>query len=328
LGQNRTISFLVTTACENQCRFCFERGSANAAILPADFVLAKVRERKPMAVDIAGGEPLLHPEFRIMADGIRKAGARLTVTTNGLALADAGLAEFLANTANRIVLSVHAGTPEDYAHVTGNQEGFSLLRKALSNLSKHVAKGQVLVNSTVTAQTWPAISAVPKLTAPIDPLAWHVTNPMPLGAAARDFAAIVPRIAQVRSGIDQVVQAARQQGMDVFFGFFPACALGEHRRFNSDMVEPGQARGFQVDRDLNPHQTQDLVFERRFAEPCQDCRLARTACAGPSAEYLRLFGSDELVAVTEADTSRSSGDRSHRRAGSNAPTSGRPDERD
>ena len=293
-----TISFLITTACQNRCLFCFERGSARTASLSADFVLQRVQERKPRSVDLAGGEPLVHPEFAAMAEGIETLGAGLTVTTNGLALADEGLARFLARTADRIVLSVHAGNAHDYEAVTANPEGFALLEQAIDNLAQFVPPGRVLINSTVTARTWCGISQVPRLVAPLRPLAWHVTNPMPIGAAAKNYEALVPRIETVRAGIEDLVRAAQEQSLDVFFGFFPACALGPYRHLNSDLAEPAQASGFPVDRDLNPHQTENLTFERTFAAPCRACALASDRCAGPAAEYLRLFGPKELVPET------------------------------
>ncbi len=295
-----TISFLITTACQNRCRFCFERGSARQRELPLEFVLDKVGQRRPKAVDLAGGEPLLHRRFREMARGIKRMGARLTVTTNGLALADEDLTDFLVEAADRIVLSVHAATPTAYAQVTGNPNGFSLLEQAVDNLSRRASAGQVLVNTTVTASTLEDLAAVPGLISPLRPAAWHVTNPMPIGAAAQHYDRIAPRIADVRRCIDAVAHAARDENLPLFFGFFPSCALGRYRDHNSDLIEPSQASGFHIDFDLNPHQTEDLVFERVFPRPCSDCSLAETGCAGVAARYVQVFGTDELSPVDTA----------------------------
>ncbi len=299
-----TISFLVTSACQNRCVFCFQRGSARSATLDVDFLLAKVAERRPRSVDLAGGEPLLHPGMRGLLERLSASGIRVTLTTNGLALADRDLARFVADRVARLVLSVHGATSQDYAATTGNAEGFRRLETAIRNLEQVARPGQVLVNTTVTRWTWERAEGIPGLVAGLRPAAWHVTNPMPLGAAASAYGQIAPRLARVRSRVEIVAEAARERGIPVFFGYFPSCGLGRYRDANTDLLEPAQARGFRVDQELNPHQVRDLTFERVYPEACSACVLQGKACAGVAARYVELFGDSELLPVTAVQEGR------------------------
>ncbi|NOZ88092.1 MAG: radical SAM protein [Deltaproteobacteria bacterium] len=296
-GGGGTVSFLVTTSCQNRCVFCFEQGACPSGdMLSYEFIASRLDELggRVKKVDLAGGEPMTHPKIHEIAKLIKDRMLGLTVTTNGLALADRREAEWLCGVADRIVLSIHAGNAEDYAWVTGNENGFAKVERAVANLADICKPGRVLVNTTVVKQTMDGLPETGKLVSRLGHARWHVTNPFPVGGASAGYKEIAPRLTRFREIVPGLVAEANSLGLDLGFSFFPTCAIGCLPGLNNDLLEPGQANGFVLDHESNPHHPGDLTFERVFSRKCRSCGLKGKACMGVAARYVEEFGEDEI----------------------------------
>jgi pyruvate-formate lyase-activating enzyme len=291
-------AFFVTTRCQNRCRFCFERprerGAREVAPRWLEGKLDALLARGVRSVDLVGGEPLLHPEFLALAHAVKGRGLRLTVTTNGLALANPALADAVLPLVDALCLSLHGGSPAAYAGVTANPRGFALVRRAIDAIATR-RPAQLVINTTVTAATVGHLTEILDLVAPLAPVRWDLTNPLPLGSCAARYRALAPRLAEVATAAARLVPAAQAARVDLRFSFFPACAVGYLVERCNEVAEPAFARGFAVDHDLNPHHRRDLTFARGFGPVCGDCSLHDgRRCHGVPLLYLETFGGGEL----------------------------------
>lgn len=84
------MSWLITDHCNLQCGGCARRhgrkGHVSEPVIRS--VLAQVARRRIPRVSLTGGEPLVHPGIAGIVEGLKNAGARVTINTNGILAAD------------------------------------------------------------------------------------------------------------------------------------------------------------------------------------------------------------------------------------------------
>lgn len=292
--------FFITSRCQNACRFCFEHGPETARYeTTPSFIAARLagkRLRDTARVDLIGGEPLMHPAFEEIARGVAASGRQLTVTSNGLRLADPRFARRVLPFITGLVISVHGGTPAAYRAATGNRAGFAKLGAALVALRGARPTPHLLFNTTLTADTLDSTDRILTMIAPFAPVRWDITNPFPAGLGAVNYAKVAPRVSNLARVLPRLSARACASGVTVRFSFFPACAIGYRVDLNNDLKEPGQARGHRVDHRLNPHHRGVLTFKRAYGARCASCALRTpTLCAGLATHYLKLFGDSDLA---------------------------------
>jgi radical SAM protein with 4Fe4S-binding SPASM domain len=81
------IQLFPTLRCNLSCHFCFNKGVAPVPDMEIDSfekIVRRLKDRNIGQLDILGGEPTLHPEFREVVDMACRARVKTTVSTNGL----------------------------------------------------------------------------------------------------------------------------------------------------------------------------------------------------------------------------------------------------
>lgn len=85
-------------------------------------------------LQLTGGEPLLHPDFREIYLGLKKMGMILTVNTNGTLIDESWADFFAANKPRRLNITLYGGSRETYERQCGMASGFDRVIKAVKLL--------------------------------------------------------------------------------------------------------------------------------------------------------------------------------------------------
>jgi cyclic pyranopterin phosphate synthase len=132
------VRYVVNDECNYNCVFCHFEGQfrRQGAYLTAEdygFVSSVFAYFGVADFKITGGEPLLRRDIDLVVANIAKAGAPVTLTTNGYLLKR--WAERLSAAGlRRVNVSVHTVEPDKYSKITGVQPGF--LNEVLRGLFK------------------------------------------------------------------------------------------------------------------------------------------------------------------------------------------------
>ena len=132
-------TFELTPLCNMDCKMCYVRMSAKeqAAIAPlksGDQWLTLARQAADggmLYLLLTGGEPFIHPDFRMIMEGVHKMGLLVSVNSNGTMI-DENTVSWLRNCPPvRINISLYGASDETYARLCGNPTGFSQVKKAI-----------------------------------------------------------------------------------------------------------------------------------------------------------------------------------------------------
>ncbi|MBR5020789.1 MAG: radical SAM protein [Oscillospiraceae bacterium] len=128
--------------CNLNCKMCYVRLSrgemeaigrlrtgAEWLALGAEMARAGV-----LFLQLTGGEPLLHPDFREIYMGLKKLGMILTVNTNGTLIDEDWADFFAANKPRRLNITLYGGSRETYERQCGSADGFDRVVKAVGLL--------------------------------------------------------------------------------------------------------------------------------------------------------------------------------------------------
>jgi MoaA/NifB/PqqE/SkfB family radical SAM enzyme len=88
-GRLPLLTLYLSERCNSRCVTCdyWRFGSADLSLAAVARLLPQLRELKTEAVLLSGGEPLLNPQWRPIAQLLRDAGLKLWLLTSGLSLA-------------------------------------------------------------------------------------------------------------------------------------------------------------------------------------------------------------------------------------------------
>lgn len=184
----------VTYACPLRCCHCYsESGRRPSRQLGPDARSAladRIIEMRPTSVAFSGGEPLLVPDLLVIAARMRAAGIHVRVYTSGSQLSDA-LAAQLAETANRVHVSVDGGRREIHDRVRGRAGSFDAAMAALGRLSTLRRAGRAACELVIDSSLMKSnLASLPELCAEITRrelsiTALNLAATIPVGLASR-----------------------------------------------------------------------------------------------------------------------------------------------
>ena len=127
--------FELTPYCNFSCKMCYVfETKKNLPLLTGEQWLKfgkQAAEDGTMCIVLTGGEPLLHPDFKMIYKGLKKLGMILTINTNG-SLINEEMADFLAaDIPRRVNLSLYGPNEDIYAKLCGNPDGFTKTIRAI-----------------------------------------------------------------------------------------------------------------------------------------------------------------------------------------------------
>lgn len=149
-------TFELLPVCNMDCRMCYIRVSPEEMRRRGRMLTAKewlrigrqAAGKGALFLLLTGGEPLLHPEFAKIYEGLRSFGLVLTINTNGT-LIDRDVAElWKGNLPRRVNISLYGSNDRIYEKFCGNPNGFSQVMEGIHLLKERNIP--VKLNCTLT----------------------------------------------------------------------------------------------------------------------------------------------------------------------------------
>ncbi|MCD7818433.1 MAG: radical SAM protein, partial [Lachnospiraceae bacterium] len=149
-------TFELTPLCNMDCRMCFIRLNRQemdpvGSIVTTQHWLELAKDAKKagtMFILLTGGEPLLHPDFKTIYQGLRKLGMILTINTNGT-LIDREFACMLGqDKPRRVNITLYGASNESYNRICHNPNGFDQVMNGIKLLMEQ--KVDIKLNGTLT----------------------------------------------------------------------------------------------------------------------------------------------------------------------------------
>lgn len=127
--------FELTPYCNLACKMCYVKETApGLPVMDGDAWLdigRQAAEAGTLVVQLTGGEPMLHPEFKKIYSGLKAMGMVITMNTNAT-LIDEEMADFLAaNMPRRMNVSLYGPNREVYQQLCGSADAFDKTIRAI-----------------------------------------------------------------------------------------------------------------------------------------------------------------------------------------------------
>lgn len=131
--------------CNLQCKMCYVRMSMEevnrtGGLKNGSWWLEMARQMRDAGMLyplITGGEPFLHPDFRMILAGMLELGLQVSVNSNGTMI-DEETAQWLSrHRPIRINITLYGASAETYRKLCGNADAFDRLRRALVFLKQY-----------------------------------------------------------------------------------------------------------------------------------------------------------------------------------------------
>lgn len=135
-------TFELLPACNMDCKMCYVRMSMKemnerGRMMNADEWIEmgqKAVDEGVLFMLLTGGEPLLHPQFKEIYEGLRRLGLIVNINTNAT-LIDEEMANFFAkNKPRRVNISLYGASNETYKNLCNNPKGFTQVENAIKLL--------------------------------------------------------------------------------------------------------------------------------------------------------------------------------------------------
>lgn len=131
--------------CNLKCKMCYVRMSMDEVNRTGGLkdgawwldIARQMRDEGMLYPLLTGGEPFLHPDFRMIMAGMLDMGLQVSINSNGTMI-DEDTARWLhAHRPVRINITLYGASEESYRNLCGNANAFSRLMRALEYLKKY-----------------------------------------------------------------------------------------------------------------------------------------------------------------------------------------------
>jgi len=151
VGPPPSIFWEITAACNLSCRHCVVgAGKKLDGELSTERCLQLAQELAEIgvrSVTFSGGEPLIHPDFRLLAGRVRELGLMVQVSTNGT-LVTPEIAYWFRQIGAEIQVSLDGSTPEIHDYMRPGRGAF---HKTIAGIEALVAAGHEITIGTVVS---------------------------------------------------------------------------------------------------------------------------------------------------------------------------------
>lgn len=213
-----TITLELTHRCHRHCAFCYVPDLAGQHAQHHDELAASelTRALAPLIrasgcsnLQLSGGEPLLRADLLDVIDGLRGAGARVSIITDGAHL-DASLARALADRGvGPIQPTLLSGDPA----VHDSLRGKGAFHSATHAIATAAAAGlEVIACMVITRRNHQEAARVAELAFALGARGLALSRFTPAGAAAAAFSTLMPTAGQVRAACESAASACRRLG--------------------------------------------------------------------------------------------------------------------
>lgn len=137
-------TFELTPLCNMNCKMCYVKLTKRQQEKESDLRSAKdwltlakdAKEQGMIYLLLTGGEPFLHPQFRVIMEGLHHMGFVISINTNGT-LINEETVKWLKNCPpSRVNITIYGKDDQTYSKLCGNPIGFTQMSKAVKMLKE------------------------------------------------------------------------------------------------------------------------------------------------------------------------------------------------
>jgi cyclic pyranopterin phosphate synthase len=327
-GRGQRVHILTGAVCNNNCIFCMEEDRDGRKVTNSRTTDETVRwilsqQEFYEEVCFTSGEPTTNRRLLPWVRMAKDAGARwISMMTNGRALSyEKYTRALLAAGLNRIYISIHGHTKKLHEGLTRTPGSFEQTVDGLKTVARYKRYGIALHTSTViTKRNLPHMADIYRFLRElgVDQVVFNIMQAN--GRANTYFDQLFPTYTEIAAVAREFLReaGAHEDQVQAFLVDIPLCTTVGLPDFNRGYVEDYvhfepppeaskgllseellEARRAGEDGELVQIRRADLDdCERRKRPECQRCRYERV-CEGVWGNYLRRYGWDEFVPVTE-----------------------------
>lgn len=131
--------------CNLKCKMCYVRMSMDQVNQAGGLkdgawwldIARQMRDAGTLYPLITGGEPFLHPDFRMIMAGMLDMGLQVSINSNGTMIDEETARWLSSHRPVRINITLYGASAESYRKLCGNEAAFGKLMKALEYLKKY-----------------------------------------------------------------------------------------------------------------------------------------------------------------------------------------------
>ena len=286
--------------CNNRCAFCVQ-GSKREKYGNKDGAevrrLLEEARKDSDSIVFTGGEVTVRRDLVELVAYAKSLGYRvIQIQTNGRMLAYRRLCEdLIAAGANEFSPALHGHVPDLHDSLTRCPGSFAQTVRSIRNLKE---LGQiVLTNTVITRSNYRHLAEIATLLVGLGADQYQFAFVHPIGAAAENFDAIVPRFSLIEPLVVAGLEVGLRAGRTVMTEAIPYCFLKGFERFAAERVIP-RTKIFEGHVTIQDY-TRHRLDEGKLKGPaCPSCAFF-AFCEGPWREYPERFGWDEFVPRTD-----------------------------
>ncbi len=210
----RVLFFELTDRCNLRCRHCgssCEPSNANYADTAALLrLLSEINRDFPdpdFMICLTGGEPLLHPDFEVIANAVNNAGLPWGMTTNAVLIDETAANKLRELKMTGISVSMD-GLKDTHEWLRGVPGCYDRTVSGINNL--HEAGHSVQVTTVVGRHNYNQLEEMYRNIRSLNVASWRVVNMEPIGRANTD----IPNMALDRNEIMGLIRFIREKRYD------------------------------------------------------------------------------------------------------------------
>jgi len=160
------VSWEVINTCDSRCLACSRwRDKPAPGMLDTDSALDIIRQLADLgviALTFTGGEPALREDLPLLLKKGKEAGLNLSMSTNGLALAERGLDEIVSSGLDTLSFSLDGACAKTHDELRGKKGSFEKVRDAVQACRRIRREGRpkIFINTTVVSRNLPELPAL------------------------------------------------------------------------------------------------------------------------------------------------------------------------
>ncbi len=308
--------------CDKACKFCYYAYQPDLVFFDLNTILMIANRFRWVygldSCDISGGEPTIYPKLAQVVEHCANIGLRPTLISHGQNCSEKKVREVEEAGLDDWLISLHGmGDAHDSAVVDrkGNGEGgFKRLLAGLSHMERPVR-----FNTTLQSHNFKILPEMAQWLADNrEPTAWNMIQFNPFGAwDGMDTIDFQVKMAELAPFVGKAVEIAESAGFEVNVRYFPFCVASEFG-FDKNCINYYQTQydpwewgleATQRMKQLDIHELGgaekvrrmicDEIRESRMNPVCAPCKFSKI-CEGPTSQYQRRYGLDELKPASGA----------------------------
>ena len=131
--------------CNLKCKMCYVRMTAEEVNRAGGLkngawwldIARQMRDEGTLYPLLTGGEPFLHPDFRMIMEGMLDLGMQVSINSNGTMIDEDTAAWLSEHRPLRINITLYGASAESYRKLCGNENAYHNLRRGLAYLKQY-----------------------------------------------------------------------------------------------------------------------------------------------------------------------------------------------